>query len=190
MPKFNFKINSGFSLAEMIISIFIGLLILAVVASTFALNEKTLRKANIDAELTQNSRVALDLMSREIRQAKEIVTLLPADNSDPDTVAHELFFEDGHVTSQIQYIRYFLSATELRRQMIIYYFSTDPTTYVRFDDQDAFGPPIATTTDTKVIGENFTQMDFYGLKTINIDLFLQKQGEQEYIKSIINPRNI
>jgi type II secretory pathway pseudopilin PulG len=184
------KNRLGFSLAEMIISTFIGVLILIVIATTFSLNEKTLRKANLTAELTQNARVALDLMSREIRQAKNIVTTLPVDNSNPATVAHELLFEDGHITSQIQYIRYYSSGTELWRQVIVYYFDVDPAIYVHFDDQNAFGGPTATTTDDKIIGEDITQMDFYGPNIINVDLILQKQGEQEQIKSIINPRNI
>ena len=52
-------------------------------------------------------------MAREIRQANDIVTVLPVDDSDPDLVTHELQFEDGHNTNQIQYIRYYLNGTDL-----------------------------------------------------------------------------
>ena len=51
------------------IAIFIGLLVVVLVANTFTIYQRTFRKANIKTELIQNARVALDLMSRELRQA-------------------------------------------------------------------------------------------------------------------------
>jgi len=184
------KPRLGFTLQEIIIAIAISILIVLTVISIFSVNQTTFRKTSLRSELTQNGRVALDIMSREIRQAREIVTVLPADNSNPETVSHELMLEDGHISTQIQYIRYYLSGNSLNRQTIVYYFDTDPDTYVYWNDINAFGSPDSEVIDDRVIGENFTQVDFYGEQVINIDLTLSKQNETEQIKAIINPRNI
>ena len=177
-------------MAELIISVMIILLILIIIASVFSLNQKVFRKSNLKAELDQNARITLDLMAREIRQAKALVTALPADNSNPALVPHEIQFEDGHNTTQIQYIRYYLDGGNLNRQTIVYYFDTSPGVYVRYNDVDAFGAPESNILEDKVISENFSALDFYGTENITIDLTLTKRGEQVQIRSIINPRNI
>ncbi|MDD2807070.1 MAG: prepilin-type N-terminal cleavage/methylation domain-containing protein [Patescibacteria group bacterium] len=188
MKKFNNN-RQGFTLTELIISMVIALLILIIVSSTFVLNQRVYRKSNTKAELIQNARITLDLMSREIRQATSVVTTLPDDNSIPATVAHELEFQDGHVENTIQYIRYYLSGSDLNRQIVVYYFDTDPSTYVTWDDINAFGPPTLRLIEDKTVGENFGALDFYGNGNINIDLTLTKNNEIFQMKSIINPRN-
>ncbi|OGY47430.1 MAG: hypothetical protein A3J65_04760 [Candidatus Buchananbacteria bacterium RIFCSPHIGHO2_02_FULL_45_11b] len=186
--------NRGFTLVELTISMVIGLIIIILVTTSFGLAQKTFRKSNIRAELTQNGRVTLDLMSRELRQAKTIVTALPENDSNPETMAHEIQFEDGHITSQIQYIRYYLAGNSLYRQTIAYCFETDCPNYVHWNDVDAFGPPDLQILDAdpagKIIGENFSGLNFYGLDSITIDLNLQKSGEEVGIRAVINPRNI
>lgn len=181
------KKNRGFTLIELTIAMVIGLIIIILVTTTFALGQKTFRQSNWRAELTQNGRVTLDLMSRELRQAQVIVTALPAGDSNP---AHELQFEDGHTTYQIQYIRYYLSDGALNRQIIAYYFETNPGTYVHYNDVDAFGPPESIILEDKIIGENFSGLNFFGQDNISIEMTLQKSGEEIKIKAIINPRNI
>ncbi len=184
------KNNTGFTLTELLISIVISLLILIIVSTTFTLNQRVFRKSILKAELVQNARVSLDLMAREIRQAKEIATPLPADDSNPDLVAHELEFEDGHIESQIQYVRYYLDGSNFKRQIVVYFFDTDHNTYVYWDDIDAFGGPENATLEEKIIAENFSNLNFYGNDNINIELILQKRNEQIKIESLINPRNI
>ena len=178
--------NRGFTLAELLVAIVIGILILSIVTSTFILSQRVLRKSNLKAELAQNGRITLDLMSREIRQANEIITVLPTTDS---SAPSELEFEDGHTNTQIQYIRYYLSGTNLKRQIIAYYFDTDPSTYIFWDDIDPFGSPSSTILKDQIIGENFTDIDFWGNNNINIELILIKQTEQIEMKSVINPRN-
>lgn len=184
------KKNSGFTVAEILIATIIALLTLTIVVSIFSLNQRVLRKSNTKAELTQNIRIAIDLMAREIRQAKELVTVLPPDNSNPALVAHELKFEDGHTESQIQYIRYYLNNNLLKRQIIVYYFQSDPNTYVYWDSSDPFGPPAESVLQEHTLGEFFTAIDFYGEEEINIELTLEKNNEQVKMRTKIYPRNI
>lgn len=192
------KNKKGFTLAELLVAVIVALLIILIVSSVFLLNQRLIRKSNLKAELTQNARIILDLMAREIRQANEIVTILPADDSDPGLVAHEIKFEDGHTNTQIQYIRYYLDSTDFKRQIIAYYFNAncggpcpplDPSYYVYWDDVDGFGPPDQTVKEDKIIGENFSNINLFGTDNVNVELILTKKGEQVEMESIINPRN-
>jgi len=182
--------HQGFTLAELLISTVISLLLLMTISIIFTSNQKIWRKGNNEAELLQNARIITDLMAREVRQAKEIITVLPADDSNPGLIAHELQFEDGHTESHIQYIRYYLDETGLRRQVIVYYFSIDENTYVYWNDSDAFGPPAQKELENRLIGEYFSEINFYGSGQINIDLTLLKNGDAIEMNSQIYPRNI
>lgn len=184
----NLKQQKGFTLTELLVAIIIGLLITILISSVFILNQRVIRKNNLKSELTQNARITIDLMSREIRQAKKIVTTLPADDSTPP-LPSSLLFEDGHVTSQIQYIKYELSGTELHRKVIVYYFDAAPSSYVKHDDVDGFGAPNELEIEDKIIGENFSSIDFYGIENITVIMDLTKQGESIIMQSLINPRN-
>ena len=187
--KINLKKQRGFTLTELLVAVIIGLLITVMVSSIFLLNQKVIRKNNTKSELTQNARITIDLMSREIRQAKEIVTVLPINDSSPP-LPSELQFEDGHTTTHIQYIKYQLSGTELHRKIIVYYFDSDLNTYVDWNDIDAFGLPNEEILEDRIIGENFAGISFYGNGNININLDLQNNNEQIEMSTTINPRNI
>jgi len=182
--------KKGFTLIELSIAIVLTLIVLIVVSNIFALDQKLSRKSNAKAEIMQNGRITIDIMSREIRQAKKITTSLPTDKSNPDLVAHELEFEDGHTETQIQYIRYYLDGNLLKRQIIAYYFDSDPSTYVYWDSVDPFGAPQQIILEEKTLGEFFNQIDFYGADEINIDLILEKNNETVQLGTKIHPRNI
>lgn len=179
----------GFSLLETVVSIVVGLLIIVIVGTAFVFNQRVYRANAHTAELLQNGRIITDLMTREIRQADALVTTLPADNSDPASVAHELQFQDGHTRSQIQYIRYYVNGVELRRQIIVYYFDSAPTTYVAYNDTDAFGSPHQLVLEEKIIGEYITGLDFYGDNAITIDITLDKTDQEVQLQTVILPRN-
>lgn len=184
---FQKKKNLGFTLAEMLVSIVIILLVILMITSIFTLSQRTMRQANNKAELIQNSRVSLDLMSREIRQAKKIITALPATNLN---APNEITFEDGHDVSDINYINYSLQGNQIYRRVYVYYFDTDPDVYVHYDDVDAFGPPENMIIDEKIIGEYFNDLIFYGNGNINIEMIMEKNNTEIFLKSVVNPRNI
>lgn len=85
----------GFTLTEMIISVAIFALVLIIVYSSYSLSQRSYLEGENLAELTQNGRVILERISREIRQAKEIATELPQDRTDPPD---EIKFHDGHLS--------------------------------------------------------------------------------------------
>lgn len=84
----------GFTLTEVIIVLTISLIIIVAVFSAYDLSQKSYIAAERKAEIIQNGRVVLERMSREIRQAKEIVTELPSERISPPS---EIKFRDGHI---------------------------------------------------------------------------------------------
>ena len=61
--------ESGFTLIELLITMTIGLIILTALSSTFLMQSKIYDVQEQVAEMVQNARAAMDMMSREIRMA-------------------------------------------------------------------------------------------------------------------------
>jgi type IV pilus assembly protein PilW len=59
----------GFSLVELLIALAVGLIVLAAIYGVFTLQNKKLKIQEQIAEMQQNARVAMDMMTREIRMA-------------------------------------------------------------------------------------------------------------------------
>ena len=84
----------GFTLTEVLVTIVVFALVTGAIYSITLFNQKAYREGETAAEITQNGRVILERMTREIRQAEEIVTVLPEERLNP---AGEILFQDGHV---------------------------------------------------------------------------------------------
>lgn len=183
--------KKGFTLIELTIAISVSVLLILIVTSTYLVGQKTYNKTDFRAEIVQNGRVIIDRMSREIRQTGDIVTELPEDNADPDNLPSEIMFQDGHDTSQVTYIRYYLENGDLKRQTIIYYFETEPDiyTYWHATDQDG-NSPIMSILEDRVVGEYVDDIEFWGDKLININLYLLKNEEMQIINTAIYGRNL
>ena len=92
------KLQSGFSLIESIIAIIILVSITVVLYSVYLFNQQAYRESENMAELTQNGRVVLERITRELRQAAEMVTVLPQTDQGAGNPT-EIEFQDGHVLS-------------------------------------------------------------------------------------------
>ena len=183
--------HPGFTLIETLIAILVMALLLLIVLSSYLASQQSYTQTDNRAELTQNGRVILDRLERELRQAVTIVTILPADNSNPATIPHEIFFEDGHNTNQLTYLRYFLDGTDLRRQSIVYYFTADPTNYVHYNDTDAYGQsPQSQILSDGLVGEYVTVLNFYGQGVTTIALQLTKDNKTINLQTQFYGRNL
>ncbi len=85
--------NSGFTLTELLVTIVMFVLIIGAVYGAYVLAQRAYRESEIAAELTQNGRVILEKMLREIRQSKEIAMDFPAERVN---ASEEIMFHDGH----------------------------------------------------------------------------------------------
>jgi prepilin-type N-terminal cleavage/methylation domain-containing protein len=184
--------QTGFTLLETIISLAIFVMVILLTGSIYSLSQTSYKKNSDLAELTQNSRVCLDRLSRELRQAASIITTLPPTDTDPiNPPTDQVLFQDGHNSSQITYIRYYLNGSELMREHKAYSFDTDPSIYVYYDSIDLGGsPPDEIILEDRIIGEYFDQIKFWGSNgIINIDLKLIKSTNAFEIKTSTYSRN-
>jgi prepilin-type N-terminal cleavage/methylation domain-containing protein len=185
------KNKSGFTLFELLISITIGSVLLGIILATYNLTIKSLSNSETRAELSQNSRTVVDRISRDIRQAKSIATILPATKNDPSNPPpNEIEIQDGHQTNNIQYIRYYLDGTNLKRQTLKYYFTIEPDISVSFDAEDEFGyPPETKITEDELVGQYFEEILFYGMDHITIEILLSKSKVEHKTKTAVSGRN-
>lgn len=183
--------NRGSSLIEVMVAISISVILFLIVTSIYRISQDAYRKSDTRAEIMQNGRVILDRMIRELRQTQEIVTTLPPDTSDPPNLPSEIMFQNGHDVTEIVYIRYYLSGTNFNRQIIHYYFSVDPASYVHWYDIDVnSNPPTMEIVEDKIIGEFVYDIEFWGDSLININVYLLKLGESVTINTSIYGRNL
>ena len=184
------KNRRGMTLIEVIIGVGIAMLIFAAITAIYQISQNAYSRADRRAEITQNGRVILDRLVRELRQTPAIVTTLPETAADPANLPHEIMFQDGHTTTEVRYIKYYLDGTNIKKQVIIYYFSEDPSFHVYWHDTDEDGnPPLFTILEDKVVGEFVDDIEFWGEKLININLYLLKNNESEIIYTAVYGRN-
>lgn len=180
--------SSGFTLTELLITIVILTIVISAIFSAYSLSQRAYREGEKAAELTQNGRVILERMVREIRQAREIVTNLPATSTEATS---SLEFEDGHIEERYYYIHYFKEENDAKREVRRYYFSGSPGTYVAWDALPPEGEEkLTTTTQVEIIGEFVGDLKFWGPRLINISLTLEKEGKSIDFYTKVFGRNL
>ncbi|MFH0923339.1 MAG: prepilin-type N-terminal cleavage/methylation domain-containing protein [Candidatus Falkowbacteria bacterium] len=175
--------QNGFTLMETIAVLALFSIVVLLVGSMYVLAQQAYIKSADKAELTQNIRVCLDRISRELRQAAVLATDISTTPSD------EIFFQDGHNIDEITYIRYYLNGTDLMRSHIAYYFDfpDDPAVYVI---HDSAGSPETIILEDRIVGEYFNNMAFLGSGgLINISMELKKGEKKLNINSNVYIRN-
>jgi len=186
------KKAAGFTLLEIIVSISLFTIIIILVSDIYLATQRAYNKNSDIAELTQNARVSLDRISRELRQSSSLITSLPATDDDPgQPPASQMFFQDGHDTAQITYLRYYLDGADLMREHKAYFFSDEPLIYVAYNSFNQAGePPSEIIIDDRIVGEYFTELKFWGINgLINISLKLAKNQNAFAIKTSVFSRN-
>ena len=120
------------------------------------------------ANSAQNARVLLDRISRELRQAKDVVTQIPA-NEDDESIQqpHLIEFEDGHA-NDLTYRRYYLEGTTLKLDVKEYYMASDPSTRVKWDTTNNGTPAVSSVISSVDVAEMVQSLRFYGGNTIQI----------------------
>lgn len=185
--------QSGFTLIEVMISVVIAAMIFMLLSGTYIISQKVYLETDSKAELSQNGRVILDRMIREVRQTPDLTTQLPFDNSDPEQLPSEIMFQDGHDTSEIKYIRYFMDGSDLKRQVIVFYFPSEPAYFVHDYDTDKdppHNPPVQQILEEKIIGEYVDDLEFWGDGLLNINLYLSKNSQSVIINTAVYGRNL
>ncbi len=192
------KNKSGFTLLETLFAVSISMLLFFIITYLYTVNQNVYKTADKKNEITQNARVVIDRISREIRQTQDMVSDLPPDASNPAELPQEIIFQDGHnnidnnnPATSIQYIRYYLDGHNLMRQTIAYYFSDEPGTYTHWYAKDKTGQsPLMTSTTPRIVGEYIDDISFWGDKLININITLSKENQTQTIFTSVYGRNL
>lgn len=196
MRKNFFNSSSGFTLAELLVSIVFTLLILGAVYSSYVLSQRASIEGESAIEVLQNGRVVLERMEREIRQAKDIVADLPAVEED---AVSSIEFEDGHDSSYIHYIRFFSDNADktIKREVIGYYYSlsgdpNDTSTYVLWNAAPPPGEALATTSveSPRIVGEYVSVLKLWGSRVIDVFIELEKGNKKIDFSTKIFGRNL
>lgn len=188
MTFFHFPKSKGFTLLETMVTMGVFIVVILMVASLYSLAQRSYNTFEEEMELAQNGRVALDRLSREVRQSLEITTSL---SPDPASTTEEIMFRNGHDDDTVNYIRYYLDGSDLRRSRVVYYFEEDPETYVRHDSTNKDGDsPDQDVIEDKVVGEYFKKMEFWGeAGFVNASTTLEKDNKNFSLKTGIFSRN-
>ncbi|MBM2821103.1 MAG: hypothetical protein HW405_863 [Candidatus Berkelbacteria bacterium] len=188
--------------------VFLSVLVIIGGYGIYIISVKSYRYNTQYSELTQNARIALERMSRDIRQSMEIVTTLPPDPGS-GTPPSEIKFQDGHnfwpgptssptplpsVSStggKIQYITYFLDWTDLHRKVSHYAFTATPTEWVVWSAHDLGGNPPQEFADSDDIkSQMVTNLQFWGINNITIHLTVSDGTNTQVFETQSLGRNI
>ncbi|MEK9153237.1 MAG: hypothetical protein AAB723_01400 [Patescibacteria group bacterium] len=198
----------GFTIVEILVATAIFVLAIGLVLNIYILAQKFYQRGETEAELLQNGRIVIERISRDVRQAAEMVTALP---QTPDLLLSPppsaIEFQDGHqpspydsLGSDYYYIRYYLATStgsgEMHRQYRVYCFDNCETcsSYYRWNDtriQD--GETIiaqACNLEDEVVGEYFSDVKFWGSGLINVSMSLTRFGYLINLKSAVSGRNL
>jgi len=188
------NLNKGFSLIEVLVAITLSLLILGALDGVYIVSHKLYVKSAAKAELNQNGRISLERITRDLRQATDIATELPLDNTNPPS---SIMFQDGNNTNRIQYIKYSLVGSELHRELIHYCFASSPnpcptSEWVVWNATDAFNIPASPATDEDMVKANkVTDLKFYGDTTVTIEITVtDNQNNSTNFQTEVYCRNI
>jgi len=181
--------KSSFTLIELLLSIGIAAIVLSCASGLYLMGVNAYKKASIDRELAQNGRILADRISREIRQTSEIATDMPETEED---LSKEIMFRDGSDAESINYVRYYLDGSNVRRQVRFYYFSADADKkHVTWNSSDAGGEsPVWDVESDDIVAENFSSIGFFGNPLIRMRFLLSKSGASLNIASAALGRNI
>lgn len=198
------RAKRGFTLIEILVALAVFLMVIMVVTSIYNLSQKSYKANSNMTEITQNGRIALDRMTREIRQAQEIVTPLADDEIG---ATNTIEFEDGHtpfssyqdINSDHFYIRYYIpnpneEIKQINRQYRVYCFEncSDCNEYYRWNRTREASPTTthACVLEDKVVAEYISNLEIWGAPLVNIFLNLGKDNEKIKLKTKIFGRNL
>ena len=192
LPPFKAKVRAGLTLIELLVAISLSVILISTLYYVFNTSYKSYKSNSAKAEINQNARIALERISRDLRQTSSIVTTLPPDDTDPlNPPPSNLEFVDGHNTTQLQYINYFLVNGSLHRQVIHYYFSSDINNWVAYNAKDQYNnPPLSSVDEDTVKADKVTALQFFGTNIINIVITTGESGQSQTYQTQVLGRNI
>lgn len=186
----NLKQKKAFTLVEILTVVFLGSLIIMASYSVYLMSYKSYKKQSASAELTQNARIALERMSRDIRQSSDVVTDLQIDQENSSS---EIEFQNGHTTTPIQYIDYKLVGTDLHYMPVHYAFHFEDTSdlWVKHDELINGLNPLRIPGNPEIKAQNITVLKFWEtMPAIHINLTVSDNTTSYQFETTSYGRNL
>ncbi len=172
----------GFTLVEIVVVTVILMTIALIVTNVVFLSSSVYLQKKNSTEVLQNGRVAMDAISREVRQARRIVTNL---SENKEEASREIIFQDGHrdavyIDGEAHY--YYIQYIEgeegrLKRN--------------EFLEDENFSFPEGVNPETEsVIGEHVSKIKFWGSRPISIFIKIEKDSKKIQLFNMVFSRNI
>jgi prepilin-type N-terminal cleavage/methylation domain-containing protein len=182
----------AFTLVELVVAISVSAILVGITASTYSLFRRQMALDQNRTLIAQNARIALDRLSRELRQTPAIVTQIPVSPSDTSVLQPgQIEFEDGHA-NDLTYRRYYIQDGILRVDIKQYYFTYDSGVRVRWNEIGAGGvTPVSNVITTHDVADQVQSIVFYRDFSVTILLTTQDgDGQSFQLRTTIHGRNI
>ena len=180
--------SSSFSIIEVIVAVALGVILMGSAYELYYLATRTLARSNSHFEIRQGARIAMERISRDLRQSEEIISDLPENIATPTA---QIKFQDGHETSKIQYIEYYVKDNALYRKYTHFSFAYSTDQWVYWDTKDNNSQSPNETTDLdEIISENFVNLSIWGKSKINISITVEQNQQSETYTTTVLGRNI
>lgn len=181
--------NRGFTLIELLVAIGIALIVVSVSVEITTMVKHLVARGSDKLEAIQYNRALIDRISRDVRQAKAIVTTLPDISQ---TGVSEVAFENGHDVEKINYIRYIQSGKDIIKENYHYSFSANPDIWVAWnvkDSSDNSPDLVMDSQDTVASSVTSFYLNQYEDQIISFEIITEKNQQKSQMKGEVLARN-
>jgi type II secretory pathway pseudopilin PulG len=157
----------AFTVVELVVALFISSILVSATTATYSLFRRSLIIDQSRVNLSQNARIVIDRLSRELRLTQDVVTTVPANVSDLSvSQPGQIEFQDG-AANDLTYRRYYISGSTVELDIKEYLYpsgtSGAPTGRVLWNAPAISGKtPVANVISTQDIADNAQSFVFYG----------------------------
>lgn len=191
--KFTKTKKKGFTLIELTVVIGVALIVVSSTVAITILVQREVSNGSSKFDSVQNTRAVVDRITRDLRQTNNIVTALN-DILDGGVGSNNIEFENGHDENLgINYIKYYLSGTDLVKQTNHYYFADAPQTHVLWNAKDAFNQgPLISIDSSNIVANNISLLSFLknGTNLVVFEVTSTTNENNSYMKTQILLRNL
>lgn len=178
--------KSGYSIIEVLVAVAIGVLVIEAAYLFFPLGSRIAREGEVLNELSQTARIVLSRIERDIRQTPNLITNLPASQSE---ATNSIFLIDGYPEdddTDPHYIAYEYENNNILRKKIHYTDPSNPTIIVNYDFPDA----TEVVETNEAIGEDIDFIKIWEEQNlVKIDIKLKRLEDSIRFLSSVYPRN-
>lgn len=182
----------AFTLVELLVALVVSSFLVTATIGVFTLFRKSMSLDQSRSDISQNGRIALDRLTRELRQTPGIVTHMPDTPLDLSVAQPgEIEFEDGHA-NDLTYHRYYVQNGTLKYDQKEYYFSYDTSSRVKWNSTGTGGvTPVTHVISTSDVADGIQSLTVYGVSAIQIELVSSGLGNQTFkLRTTVLGRNL